>query len=184
MERRRALEAEPLSLQISALQGFEFYLAGRNDEAIEALRKTIQMNAGLMDAHYYLGLVYEQKGMLPKAIGELRQAVSLSGDAPRYVSALGHAYAISGQMRMAQESLALLQEQAKQRYVSVSYDIAVIYAGLTDEDQTFRYLEMAYQDRSFWMCWLCLSLNTDELLPTINIVGRAGKGCVHHDVYG
>ena len=29
------------------------------------------------------------------------------------------------------------------------YDLAVIYAGLKDRDQTWKYLEMAYEDHSY-----------------------------------
>ena len=49
---------------------------------------------------------------------------------------------------MAEESLVRLKEQSKQRYVA-PYDFAVIYAGLKDRDQTWKYLEMAYEDHSY-----------------------------------
>jgi hypothetical protein len=29
-----------------------------------------------------------------------------------------------------------------------------VYAGLKETDQTFKYLEAAYQDRSFWITWM------------------------------
>ena len=51
------------------------------------------MDPGFVEAHLYLGWVYEQKGMFTDAIAELRQALSISGGHPRFVSALGHAYA-------------------------------------------------------------------------------------------
>jgi hypothetical protein len=69
---------------------------------------------------------------------------------------------MSGQRKMAEESLLRLREQSKQRYVA-PYDIAVIYAGLKDTDQTFKYLEMAYQDRSFWMIWLRMDPRFDSI---------------------
>jgi hypothetical protein len=69
------------------------------------------------------------------------------------VGSLGHAYAISGQRKLAEDSLNRLKEQAKERYVT-PYDLAVVYAGLREADPTFKYLEMASEDRSYWMCWL------------------------------
>jgi serine/threonine protein kinase/Tfp pilus assembly protein PilF len=152
-ERRRALEAEPLSLIISATVGRVLYLAGHYDQAVEELRKTLDMDPSFVEAHLYLGWVYEQKGMFPQAIAELQQALSTSGDHPRFVSALGHAYAISGQRRMAEESLARLKEQSKQRYVA-PYNLAIVYAGLKESDQTWKSLEMAYQDRSHGLLFL------------------------------
>jgi tetratricopeptide (TPR) repeat protein len=152
-ERRRALEAEPLSLIISGGLGLALYHARRYDQAIEELRKTLEMDPSFVRAHFYLGLVYEQKGRFADAVTELRQALSGSAGAPLYVSALGHAYAISGQRRMAEESLARLKEQSQQSYVA-PYDIAVVCMGLRDKGQALKYLEIAYADHSSWVIFL------------------------------
>ena len=152
-ERRRALQAEPLSLIINAGLGFNLSQAGHQDEAIEQLRKTVDLDPSFVEAHLFLGWVYERKAMFAEAIAELRQALSLSGGNPRFVGSLGHAYAISGQRKLAEDSLNRLKEQAKERYVT-PYDLAVVYAGLREADPTFKYLEMASEDRSYWMCWL------------------------------
>ena len=160
--RRRALESEPLSLVISASLARVLYFARRYDQAIEELRRTLDMDPSFLEAHLFLGWNYEQKGMFPNAIAELQQALSASGGHPRFVSALGHAYAISGQTRMAEESLARLKEQAKQRYVS-PYDIAVIYAGLQEKEPALKYLEMAYVDKSGWMIWMRVDPRFDPI---------------------
>jgi Flp pilus assembly protein TadD len=160
--RTRALHAEPLSLIFNATQGRDLDWAGHHEEGLEQLRKTIEMDPSFLEAHLYLGWNYEGRGQFDQAIAELRQALSLSGGHPRFVSALGHAYAISGQRRLAEESLATLKAQAAQRYVA-PIDIAIVYAGLKDLDQTFRYLELAYQDRSFWMCWLRIDPRFDGI---------------------
>ena len=161
-EGRRALEADPLSLIISASLGYCLFVARRYDQAIEEVRKTIDMDPSFVEAHLYLGWVYEQKGMFPEAIAELRQALSGSGGSPRYVSALGHAYAISGQRKMAEESLVRLKEQSKQRYVA-PFDMAVIYIGLEEKEQALKYLDMAFEDRSFNICWLATDLRFDAI---------------------
>jgi TolB-like protein/Tfp pilus assembly protein PilF len=149
---RRGLETDPLSLIQGAVLGRDLYFAGHHDQAIEQLKKIIEMDPSFVDAHLHLGWVYEHKGMLPEAIAELRKAYTLS-DESRYESALGHVYAISGQKKLAEESLVRLVEQSKHSYVA-PYDIAVVYAGFKDMDLTFKYLEKAYEDRSFWMVWL------------------------------
>jgi len=152
-ERRRSIEAEPLSLIINTVMGQTFYFARRYDEAVEQLRKTIDMDPSFPQAHLILGWVYQQKGLFADAIAELRQAVGGTGNAPRYVSSLGHAYAIAGQRKAALESLDRLQEQVKRRYVAPA-DMAEVYLGLGEKEQAFKYLEMAYQDRSCWMIYL------------------------------
>jgi Flp pilus assembly protein TadD len=150
---KRALEAEPLSLIAGTTFGWALYAAGHYDQAIEEFRKTIDMDPNFVQSRLFLGQVYEKKAMFAEAIAEFRQGLSASGGDPRLISALGHAYAISDKRSMAEDSLLRLKEQSKQRYVA-PYDIAVVYAGLKETDQTFKYLEMAYQDRSFGMIWL------------------------------
>ena len=46
---------------------------------------------------------------------------------------------------MSEETLAQLQEQATRRYVSPD-DMAMIYMGLGDKEQAWKYLQLAYQD--------------------------------------
>jgi TolB-like protein len=161
-ERRRALEADPLSLITAAGLGASLYYAGHYDQAIEELRKTIDMDPSFIEAHRYLAWVYEKKGMFGEAIEEFRQGLSASGGDPRIVGDLGHAYAISGQRRMAEESLVRLKEQSKQRYVA-PYDMAVVYAGLQDTSRAVKYLEEAYQDRSYCMVQLRIDPRFDGI---------------------
>jgi serine/threonine protein kinase/Tfp pilus assembly protein PilF len=146
LEAKRGLEAEPLSLIAGAGLGLALGMAGHLDQAIEQLRKTIDMDPSFVVAHSNLGVVYEQKAMFAEAVAEFRQALSLSGG-HRYLSDLAHTYAISGQRKMAEQSLVRLEEQSKQRYVA-PYDFAIVHAGLKDTEKTFKCLEMAYQDRS------------------------------------
>jgi tetratricopeptide (TPR) repeat protein len=152
-ETRRGVEAEPLNLNASAILGRDLYFGGHNEQALDVLRKTIAMDVDFVDAHLHLGWVYEGKRMFGEAIAEFQRALDLSGGYPRFESALGHAYAVAGQTKLAEMSLARLQEQSKQRYVA-PYDIAAVYAGLKETGATFKYLESAFEDRSFWMCWL------------------------------
>jgi tetratricopeptide (TPR) repeat protein len=177
-EDKRGLEAEPLNLNLSTVLGRDLYLAGHDEQAVQELRKTIYLDASYVDVHLILGWVYERRGMFAEAIAELRQASSLSRNDPRSVSALGHAYAISGQRKLAEEALVQLREQSKKRYVA-PYDIAVVYAGLKDTDRAFQFLETAYQDRSFWMIWLRIDPRFDAIRgdPRFrDLVHRMGLG--------
>ena len=161
-QRQRALELEPLSLITSVVLARSLYEARRYDQAIEQLRKTLDMDPSFVEAHLNLGWVYEQKAMFPEAITEFKQALSASGGHPRFVSSLGHAYAIAGQRRLAEEFLARLKEQAKQRYVA-QYEIAVIYVGLGEKEQALKYLEVADADH----CWGTMFVRVDPRFDPI-----------------
>jgi len=60
---------------------------------------------------------------------------------------LAHVYATVGRKADAEKILSELLRQSKATYVS-PYMIAVIYAGLGQNDKAFEFLERAYQERS------------------------------------
>ena len=72
----RAQELDPLSLMISADVGWGFYFARRYDDALEQLRKTLELEPNFVMAHFILGLTYLQKRQFEQATAELQQAIS------------------------------------------------------------------------------------------------------------
>jgi tetratricopeptide (TPR) repeat protein len=112
-----------------------------------------------------MGLAYEQKNMYPAAIDQFEKGVKLS-KSPLMLSLLGHAYAASGRKADARKILADLDQQ-KQRYVS-PYTVATIYAGLGDKDETFKWLEKAYEERDIWL----MNMRVDPVLKPIRSDAR------------
>jgi DNA-binding winged helix-turn-helix (wHTH) protein/TolB-like protein/Tfp pilus assembly protein PilF len=148
-EAKRTQELEPLSFIASSHLGWIQYLSGRNDEAIATCRKILNLDPNSFPARRYLGLAYEQKGMYPQAIDEFQKGVKLSGSS-LMLALLGHAYAVSGRTAEARQVLADLHELETRRYVS-PYTVAAIYAGLGEKDQSFKWLERAYEERDVWL---------------------------------
>ncbi len=95
-EAQHALEDDPLSLIIGSNAGWTYSLAGKGDQAIEILKKAIEIDPSFPRTHFRLGRAYEQKKSYELAISELQQAVNLSGGDACYKGSLGHAYAVSG----------------------------------------------------------------------------------------
>ena len=148
-EAKRTEELEPLSFVASSHLGWIYYLSGQNDKAIEQCRKILELDPSSFPARRYLGLAYEAKGMYPEAIAEFQTGVKLSGS-PLMLALLGHAYAASGKSADAKQVLTDLQQLQGQRYVS-PYTVAAIYAGLGDEEQAFKWLERAVEERDIWL---------------------------------
>ena len=148
-EAKRTEELEPLSFVASSHLGWIYYLSGQNDKAIEQCRKILELDPSSFPARRYLGLAYEAKGMYPEAIAEFQTGVRLSGS-PLMHALLGHAYAVSGKSAEAKQVLADLQQIEGQRYVS-PYTVAAIYAGLGDDEQAFKWLEVAVEGRDIWL---------------------------------
>jgi serine/threonine protein kinase/tetratricopeptide (TPR) repeat protein len=149
---RRAPEADPLSLPISSVAGRTFYFARRYDQAIEQLRRTLEMDPNFARAHWLLAMACEQAGRHEEAIAEAQKAVSLFGGALA-LGELGHANAVSGKTAEAHKVLAELKGLSKKRYVA-PFHIALIYVGLGDRSQALEWLEEAYQDHSCWFAWI------------------------------
>jgi len=75
------------------------------------------------------------------------------GDDPMSVAALGHSFVVSGQKKQGLEVLSQLLERAKKGYIS-AYDLAVIYAGLGDRDQMFKWLDRASMNRAPYLVYI------------------------------
>lgn len=144
-ETRRALELDPLSLPTQTNLAHHLYYARRYDEAIEAYRKVIEMDKNFFVAHM-IGLPLEQKGMFEEAIAEFQLALKLSAGDPDVLGALGHTYAVSGQVAEALSVLNRLKELSQRQHVG-AYSIAMIHAGLREADRAFEYFEKACEQK-------------------------------------
>ncbi len=143
----RARDLDPLSISMNFSLGWRLYMARRYDQAIDQLRNTLDMDPNFALPRMVLGQAYEQKGYYPQAIAELQKAARISNDSPVMLGALGHAYGVSGNRSGAQKVLDQLMEQSKTQYVSPFY-VAIVYAGLAENDKAVDWLEKAYKDRS------------------------------------
>lgn len=160
-EARRELELamliDPLSPHSYWSFTLTFFLTRQYEKAIEEVQKTLELEHDYKPALYLLGRVYEQRGQLDQAIEIFKRILALS-NAPMFLGALGHAYALSGKHRQARKALEDLQEQAKQHYVS-AYSQAIIHLALGEKDQAFLCLEKACKDRCEMMT--CLKIDPD-----------------------
>jgi TolB-like protein/DNA-binding winged helix-turn-helix (wHTH) protein/Tfp pilus assembly protein PilF len=143
----RARELDPLSISMNFSLGWRLYMAHQYDQAIEQLQNTLDMDPSFALARMVLGQAYEQKRAYPRALAELQRAITGSHDSPQMLGALGHAYGVSGNRAQAEAVLAQLMEQSKKQYVSPFY-VAIVYAGLSENDKAVDWLEKAYKDRS------------------------------------
>jgi TolB-like protein/Tfp pilus assembly protein PilF len=144
-EVKRAHELDPLSTWMGS--GAWFMESGEYDQAVALLQKRLELDPDSAYTYLSLGRAYAQKGSYEDAIRCLRRGVALSG-LPRHVSALGYAYAMSGQRAEAMKTLAQLEQLSHRQYVS-PYDLAVVYAGLGEKDLAFSKLTeaVAHRDR-------------------------------------
>jgi TolB-like protein/Tfp pilus assembly protein PilF len=147
VEMNRAQQLDPLSPVINGERGAMLFRAtGRDDLALQELRKALEIDPSFPHTHWQMGVVHLWKGELAEAGAEFQKAEALAPGITMYKGGLGHVYAREGRTTEARRLLDELKELSKTRYVS-GLDLASIYIGLGEKEQAFTYLEKAYQQR-------------------------------------
>jgi tetratricopeptide (TPR) repeat protein len=164
----RTLKLDPVSPAIGVYAVWPLYFARRWDEAIQRLRPMTELNPDYIHAHSLLALCYEQKGELGAAIAEMETAWKLDKE-PESLAQLGHMYAIAGRNADALRVLTQLKELSRRSYVS-AYEFGVLYAGLGDRNEAFRWLERVAEDRSEFFAMV----NVDPRLDVLHSDPRFG----------
>jgi TolB-like protein/DNA-binding winged helix-turn-helix (wHTH) protein/Tfp pilus assembly protein PilF len=144
-EIRRALELDPLSSVINADVGQILFLARRTDEAIAQCQKTIELDPQFTQTYWYLGLLYEQKGMFDQAFDAFLKATPGPSDSIQATDTRA-AYRDSGITGYWRARLAMLEGQSKKQYVS-PFTFAVSYARMGQTDRAVGNLEKAVDER-------------------------------------
>ncbi|CAN5820413.1 serine/threonine-protein kinase [soil metagenome] len=152
-EMKRARELDPLNLRTNTIEGSMLINAGRSDEALARLQKTLELEPNYWFARVYAASAYIEKRMFAEAVAEARKARELSGVSTRPTAFLGYALAKFGRQAEARAELEGLLKLSRERYVS-PYNIAMIYNGLGERDETLAWLERGYRQREPRMVFL------------------------------
>ncbi len=161
-EASRALQLDPLTTASNYQMGLAYLYARQYDQAIDQFRKVMEMDRGFADGYRALSTAYASKGQYEEAIATAQAGLKVAPDNSGILSQLGYAYARLGQRGEAQKVLAQLLALAKQQEVSGAL-IAMLYAGLGDQNQAFGWLEKAYEARSYNLLFLKASPRFDIL---------------------
>lgn len=157
-----ARQLDPLSLSINFSLGWRLYMGRHYELAIQQLRNTLEMDPNFALAHLVLGETFEQQGNYPQAIEQLQKATAISPNSPLMVAGLGHAYGVAKRPAEARALLNQLMEQSKKQYVAPFY-IALVYAGLGENDAAIDWLEKAYEDHSNGLVFVKVDPELDTL---------------------
>ncbi|HEX7999681.1 MAG TPA: protein kinase [Pyrinomonadaceae bacterium] len=157
-----AQKLDPLSPVIATSASLVFYNARQYDRCIEELEKAHEIDSRYFATEHGFAFGYAQKGRYDEAIASARRTVALSAGNPMGLWTLGYVLALAGRESEAREILREMEELQHKRYVSPYY-IAMIHAGLGQQDEAFNWLEKAYEDRDWWLLWLRVEPFLDEL---------------------
>jgi len=142
----RAHELDPLSIRISAMVGWVYYLARRYDCAQDHLQMVVEQASDFAMAHFWLGQVLQQMGAWQLAIRSLEQAAVLFGS-NICLGSLASAHAGAGSITRAKTLIGEMHQLEEINRYFPAYTVAEAYAALDDRERAFAYLRKAYVQR-------------------------------------
>jgi TolB-like protein/predicted Ser/Thr protein kinase len=160
----RAHELDPFSPIITVETG-HLRAANRDyDAAIPICQRVAKENPTFARAYLCLAQSYWGKGMYPQVVEQIKIYGQLLGNPneAEFASALEQGFHAAGWKGALTRAIAARQAERKTGYSS-AYNIAVLYAGLVDKDEAFKWLNTAYQERD----WQMEALNTDFMLDPL-----------------
>jgi TolB-like protein/Tfp pilus assembly protein PilF len=145
---RQAVALDPVNPMLVSCLGWHSLFDARYDDAY---RFATEANAMMPDqwAYVVLGWALLGRGRSDSALVAFREASRLD-NRPFTLAALGYALAVTGHEKQARATLQTLLDRVDREYVS-PYDIATVYAGLGDADNTFKWLQRAALERSMFI---------------------------------
>ncbi len=149
-ETQKAIQLDPLSPSVGLQGGIAYYLAGRLNEAIDAFRKTLELNDTSIGTHVWLGLVYLHQKQSQAALAELQRAVEISNLDPSkntswFMPRLAEVYAATGKQEQAEAILRQMELLPAREQSAPAF--ALICIALGKREEAFQWLATGLQNR-------------------------------------
>ena len=157
-EAKLALQLDPVSSRSHMNLSFVYYYARQYDEALAEIERAITMHPDPAETVFPLSIIYVEKRDYTRAIHEFQKM----GNVPHGLGHLGNAYARSGHKAEATAIVPKLKEHVDKTGVG-RYEIALVYAGLQENDKAFEWLENAFQARDKGLTYLKIDPCLDPL---------------------
>ena len=152
-ERKKAVDLDPASPLMASALGEAYYQARQFDETIDENQRALELDPTYAIALVNIGRAYQQKGMHAQAQAAFRKVLAGAPENPAVLALLGHDYAVSGRRDEALGMVTHLQEVSRHGYVPALY-FALLYTGLSDRDNAFRWMNAAVEERTEYLIYL------------------------------
>jgi tetratricopeptide (TPR) repeat protein len=158
------IEIDPLLPLAYQELGFAFHAAGRNGEARDMHRKTLELDPNMRSSLFLRALLYLKKGMMAESAPDVDKLAILAGHTgpPYRVGALGYLNGKTGRKTDALSALTELRKNATTDYVPPSA-FGHIYLGLDRPEAALDELERAFARRDVLLVWLKVHPIYDEI---------------------
>lgn len=150
---RKAQILDPFSLITNAMYGQFLYQAGRLKESLDQFHKTLEMESRFWVAHICMAKAYEKQNNYDEALTACGKAWEFSGGNSEALSLAGYIHAVSGEQAEARAKIQEMLERKKAGYVP-PYNLALVFAGMREDESALQWLEEAFTDRDVHMTFL------------------------------
>jgi tetratricopeptide (TPR) repeat protein len=159
---RRARELDPQNAMAYALSSQVAFQARDYPAALDHARQAIALDPELWIGHIMRAQAQEQSGQSAMALDALAVADRFSGGNSKAVSLRGYILATAGRRDEARDVLATLEALSHERYVP-PYAIALVHAGLGEDDAVFESLARAIDAHDVHLAYLTADPKWDRL---------------------
>jgi len=161
-EAQRAVQLDPFSISARINLGFCAYYGRRYDQAIEEMKRVLQIAPDQSWAHVFLAMSYFGKGMTAEGMAEAAQTRPLTGDRPGYTEAYG--LALSGHKAEAHRIVDSWKKRMQEQSVEPLF-LAGIHAALGERDEAFALLDQEVREFKVLMPLINVDPWLDPLRP-------------------
>jgi TolB-like protein/tetratricopeptide (TPR) repeat protein/predicted Ser/Thr protein kinase len=169
-EAERAIQLDPLSVNVNTAAATVFYFARQFDRALKQAKNVLELDPNFYPAHSWLASVYQSTKAYEGAFQEQEKVASLTGNEEMRsrIATLRRAYSAGGPKKMYQEQVKQLQKTGASPFLPTEagpaqWGLAIAYAHLGENDRAFEQLERRYRDRGFEMLTLKNNPDVDPL---------------------
>ncbi len=173
---RRARELDPLLAVHQALSSQVAFSGREYSEAVQFARQSIVVDPEFWVGYMQLAQALEQLGQNDQALDALTSAGRFSGGNSKVVALRGYIFAKLGRTVEAREVLRTLVAIARERYVP-PYAMALVHAGLSEPDDSFEWLDRAFDLHDVHLIFLPVDPKWDPFRADARFAGllnRAG----------
>ncbi len=158
-EQRKAMELDPLARPWAL--GYALLRARQYDAALNEARVRSEAQPNNADLHDLLSQAFFMKGMEKEAEEEKERSLQLSGEKELLAERV-QVYRRGGSRAVLEWKVEVAKRRAAKEYVS-PMEFAGMYGRLRSTEETLRYLEEAYEERSPFLVFVQSDANFDFL---------------------
>jgi TolB-like protein/Flp pilus assembly protein TadD len=164
-EAKKVTKLDPFSVRVNLVPGGMFYMSRQFEKAIEAHNRAVEIEPNSPFPYFFLAYAYAAASRYENALEAAEKALKLSGGKhPVMIATMGYIYALLGKRNEAESVLKELSGLPKKSYIP-PHAVASIHLELGRIDETFKWLEKAYEVRDHWMYLFKIHPMWDSIRP-------------------